>query len=582
MKKQIALFTVLLVLLSNVFFPQKAAAADGSITISASLSGQTVTVNVGVSPTTEMNNFDCSISYESNVVEFVSGTSGIGAVSSANSGGVIAIARDIGATFSVGHVATLTFRVKGSGNITFTAHEGSGVSTYDLERDGYTFMGGAKASVNIQNTPAVTPTNTVANTDPPQTPLTTIETLPATTTDARETEETKSQPTKVLKAVDHKGRRLSIPDIDLEDADIPSGFEAAERVIDGSGLSGYYSETEDLFLSFLSLSGQEPQLYFYNSSSKSFIPYLRFKLGDEYYHVTLMPDELIPYGTTRSDAEIREVNLPVIEFNFGDYVSFDEYMKQYQAELSKSGPAASLSGQTDSTAGGNIAKMDIEIDREKAATYLLALVGGNKEIERFLYSQNLDQIMHYDLLLVPAFGTFLDEDFDNLAKEDPQGAVMQTETVTSAAEIASSDLNERQQGLRSRTVKLFGRDFELWQIIAASGGVLLILIILIIIIIKLNSDRKKAEYPFADDFLADDNVPRAEDDSFKASDEADAANISPVSYNYLTDLSEVRDVSDIGVKAEQSIGMAYQKKSKGNERFSTYADRSDLEDQEEI
>ena len=385
-----------------------------------------------------------------------------------------------------------------------------------------------------------------------------------------------------MKAVDHKGRRLSIPDIDLEDADIPSGFEAAERVIDGSGLSGYYSETEDLFLSFLSLSGQEPQLYFYNSSSKSFIPYLRFKLGDEYYHVTLMPDELIPYGTTRSDAEIREVNLPVIEFNFGDYVSFDEYMKQYQAELSKSGPAASLSGQTDSTAGGDIAKMDIEIDREKAATYLLALVGGNKEIERFLYSQTLDQLMHYDLLLVPAFGTFLDEDFDNLAQEDPQGAAMQTETVTSATEIVGSDLNEGQQGLRSRTVKLFGRDIELWQIIAASGGVLLILILLIIIIIKLNSDRKKAEYPFADDFLADDNVQRAEEDSFKASDEAEAANIPPVSYNYLTDLSEVRDVPDIGVKAEQSIGKAYQKKSKGNERFSTYAYRSDPEDQEEI
>ena len=108
------------------------------------------------------------------------------------------------------------------------------------------------------------------------------------------------------------------------------------------------------------------------------------------------------------------------------------------------------------------------------------------------------------------------------------------------------------------------------------------MILLIIIIIKLNSDRKKAEYPFADDFLADDNVQRAEEDSFKASDEAEAANIPPVSYNYLTDLSEVRDVPDIGVKAEQSIGKAYQKKSKGNERFSTYAYRSDPEDQEEI
>ncbi|NLC40430.1 MAG: hypothetical protein GX763_05890, partial [Clostridiaceae bacterium] len=244
MNKKIASFAVLLILLVNIFFPQKVAAADGAITISAALSGQTVTVNVGVSPNTEMNNFDCSISYDSNVVEFVSGTSGIGAVSSAISGGVIAIARDIGATFSVGHVATLTFRVKGSGNITFTAYEGSGVSTYDLERDGYTFSGGAKASVNIQNAPAVTPTNTVANTAPPQTPLTTVDTLPATTTDTTQTEETKSEPTKAFKAEDYKGRSLSISEIALEEADIPSGFEEAERMIDGSAMSGYYSENE--------------------------------------------------------------------------------------------------------------------------------------------------------------------------------------------------------------------------------------------------------------------------------------------------------------------------------------------------
>lgn len=582
MKRISALFTSFLITILVMLLPYVVMAAT-PVNVSVSKNevkpGDTVTVIVGAN--VSLGTFNCTIKYDSSRMEFLPSSSTTN-VSKPEEGRLKAVFVTMGGSDVSGNgMFTLVFKAKSlDGSAVFIVDEAIAAN---YAGDSISFSGGSNSvSVKSDAAPPVTLPNTIAPTAPPQSPLTTVETIAPTTADPSETEETKSQPTKVLKAVDHKGRRLSIPDIDLEDADIPSGFEAAERVIDGSGLSGYYSETEDLFLSFLSLSGQEPQLYFYNSSSKSFIPYLRFKLGDEYYHVTLMPDELIPYGTTRSDAEIREVNLPVIEFNFGDYVSFDEYMKQYQAELSKSGPAASLSGQTDSTAGGNIAKMDIEIDREKAATYLLALVGGNKEIERFLYSQNLDQIMHYDLLLVPAFGTFLDEDFDNLAKEDPQGAVMQTETVTSAAEIASSDLNERQQGLRSRTVKLFGRDFELWQIIAASGGVLLILIILIIIIIKLNSDRKKAEYPFADDFLADDNVPRAEDDSFKASDEADAANISPVSYNYLTDLSEVRDVSDIGVKAEQSIGMAYQKKSKGNERFSTYADRSDLEDQEEI
>jgi hypothetical protein len=582
MKRISALFTSFLITILVMLLPYVVMAAT-PVNVSVSKNevkpGDTVTVIVGAN--VSLGTFNCTIKYDSSRMEFLPSSSTTN-VSKPEEGRLKAVFVTMGGSDVSGNgMFTLVFKAKSlDGSAVFIVDEAIAAN---YAGDSISFSGGSNSvSVKSDAAPPVTLPNTIAPTAPPQPPLTTVETIAPTTADPSETEETKSQPTKVLKAVDHKGRRLSIPDIDLEDADIPSGFEAAERVIDGSGLSGYYSETEDLFLSFLSLSGQEPQLYFYNSSSKSFIPYLRFKLGDEYYHVTLMPDELIPYGTTRSDAEIREVNLPVIEFNFGDYVSFDEYMKQYQAELSKSGPAASLSGQTDSTAGGDIAKMDIEIDREKAATYLLALVGGNKEIERFLYSQTLDQLMHYDLLLVPAFGTFLDEDFDNLAQEDPQGAAMQTETVTSATEIVGSDLNEGQQGLRSRTVKLFGRDIELWQIIAASGGVLLILILLIIIIIKLNSDRKKAEYPFADDFLADDNVQRAEEDSFKASDEAEAANIPPVSYNYLTDLSEVRDVPDIGVKAEQSIGKAYQKKSKGNERFSTYAYRSDPEDQEEI
>ena len=84
------------------------------------------------------------------------------------------------------------------------------------------------------------------------------------------------------------------------------------------------------------------------------------------------------------------------------------------------------------------------------------------------------------------------------------------------AETADSDLNEGRQGLRNRTISLFGNDFKLWHIIAASAGVLLILVILIIIIVKLNSDRKRAEYPFADDFLSDDSMYRSEEDSFEA------------------------------------------------------------------
>ena len=577
MKRQFALYSLLLIFFATLFFPQKATAAHGSVTVSASISGQIITVNVGVSPATEMEIFDCTISYRANIVEFVSGTSSIGAAINDKSG-TIYIARNLGSSFTAGHVATLSFKIKGSGNADFTASDGSGSHTYNGD---YTFSGGS-ASVNIQNAPAVTPTNTVANTAPPQTPLTTVETITPSTAGPSETEETKSQPAKAFKGVDHKGRRLSIAEIDLEEADIPSGFEAAENVIDGYELAAYYSENEDLYLSFMSLPGQEPQLYFYDSSSKSFIPYLRFKLGEEFYHVTIMPDELIPYGTTRTDAKIRNINLPVIEFNFSDYVSFDEYMEQYQAQLSKSEAASTSSAQTVSTAGSNLSTMNIGAGRENAGTYLLALEGSNKEIERFVYSQSLDQLMHYDFLLVPAFGTFLDENFEDLAKEDLKEAEQQTEADTLPAETADSDLNEGRQGLRNRTISLFGNDFKLWHIIAASAGVLLILVILIIIIVKLNSDRKRAEYPFADDFLSDDSMYRSEEDSFEASDDLDVETTPPVSYNYLDDLPEVRDVSDISATAGQSFNTEYQTKNKGKGIFSTYSERSDLEDQEEI
>jgi hypothetical protein len=338
-------------------------------------------------------------------------------------------------------------------------------------------------------------------------------------------------------------------------------------------MSGYYSENEDLFLALLSLSGQDPQLYFYNDSSDSFIPYLRFILGEEYYHVTLMPDDLIPYGTSRSDADIRDVNLPVIEFNFGDYIPFDEYMKQYQAQLSKSSGASTASESTENPVPDNITTMDIEIDRVNEARYLLALEGRNKDIERFIYSRSLDQLMHYDLLLVPAFGTFLDEDFDHLAKEDPKGPELQTEPVSAPTEAVEGDLDEGTDKVQSRTVSLFGRDFELWHIIAAAGGVLLILIILIIIIIKFNSDRKRAEFPFADEFLSDDFMYSSGEDALDVKDDSDAENFRPVDYNYPDNFPEVRDISDISSKAGQGFSKEYQ---------TTSSERSDPEDQEEI
>lgn len=572
MKRRLTLFFTIILLISIIYFPQIVSAADGTITVSVSAlevaAGNSVTVYVGVSPALEMGSFDCTLTYDAGVFDYTGGSIIVGQGISSNSGTVeMAIAP--GNSFTAGNIASLTFKAKASGSTNFTVTRGSSAS---LMKD-FNLAVGSFASVRVVNSPAATIAPTTASTVPKQSPLTTVATIEPTTTDTTQTEETKSEPTKAFKAEDHKGRSLSISEIALEEADIPSGFEEAERMIDGSAMSGYYSENEDLFLALLSLSGQDPQLYFYNDSSDSFIPYLRFKLGEEYYHVTLMPDDLIPYGTSRSDADIRDVNLPVIEFNFGDYIPFDEYMKQYQAQLSKSSGASTASESTENPVSDNITTMDIEIDRVNEARYLLALEGRNKDIERFIYSRSLDQLMHYDLLLVPAFGTFLDEDFDHLAKEDPKGPELQTEPVSAPTEAVEGDLDEGTDKVQSRTVSLFGRDFELWHIIAAAGGVLLILIILIIIIIKFNSDRKRAEFPFADEFLSDDFMYSSGEDALDVKDDSDAENFRPVDYNYPDNFPEVRDISDISSKVGQGFSKEYQ---------TTSSERSDPEDQEEI
>lgn len=573
MKRVSALFTSFLIIISVILLQYAVMAAtpvNVSVNKYEAKPGDIVTVIVGAN--VNLGTFNCTIRYDSSRMEFLPSSSTAN-VSNPDVGRLKAVFVTMGGSDVSGNgMFTLVFKTKSlDGTAVFTVEEPIAAN---YAGDQVSLSGGSNSVVVKSDTaPTVTLPATTVSTVPKQSPLTTVATIEPTTTDTTQTEETKSEPTKAFKAEDHKGRSLSISEIALEEADIPSGFEAAERMIDGSAMSGYYSENEDLFLALLSLSGQDPQLYFYNDSSDSFIPYLRFKLGEEYYHVTLMPDDLIPYGTSRSDADIRDVNLPVIEFNFGDYIPFDEYMKQYQAQLSKSSGASTASESTENSVSDNITTMDIEIDRVNEARYLLALEGRNKDIERFIYSRSLDQLMHYDLLLVPAFGTFLDEDFDHLAKEDPKGPELQTEPVSAPTEAVEGDLDEGTDKVQSRTVSLFGRDFELWHIIAAAGGVLLILIILIIIIIKFNSDRKRAEFPFADEFLSDDFMYSSGEDALDVKDDSDAENFRPVDYNYPDNFPEVRDISDISSKAGQGFSKEYQ---------TTSSERSDPEDQEEI
>ncbi|NLC88760.1 MAG: hypothetical protein GX681_01680, partial [Clostridiaceae bacterium] len=232
MKRISALFTSFLITILVMLLPYVVMAAT-PVNVSVSKNevkpGDTVTVIVGAN--VSLGTFNCTIKYDSSRMEFLPSSSTTN-VSKPEEGRLKAVFVTMGGSDVSGNgMFTLVFKAKSlDGSAVFIVDEAIAAN---YAGDSISFSGGSNSvSVKSDAAPPVTLPNTIAPTAPPQSPLTTVETIAPTTADPSETEETKSQPTKVLKAVDHKGRRLSIPDIDLEDADIPSGFEAAERVID--------------------------------------------------------------------------------------------------------------------------------------------------------------------------------------------------------------------------------------------------------------------------------------------------------------------------------------------------------------
>ncbi|MDD4541278.1 MAG: cohesin domain-containing protein [Eubacteriales bacterium] len=584
MKKITTFILLLFITVSTLLLPHTVnAATPVSISVSKSsvTPGDTVAVSVGVN--VNLGSFDCTITYDSARMEFLPSNSS-SSVSNPSEGRLKAFFVTMGGVDVSGSgLFKLVFKAKSlPGPAMFAVNEATAA---DYTGEPIPLSESSEATVNVkaETAPPVTLPPTTTTTTPKQTPLVPVETIPPSTTTTTTTEATTTETTKPFKAVDHAGRSLAIAEYDLESLEIPSGYEPEERVINGNKLTGFYSEDEDLFLAYLSSSGGEPHFYFYNTALKSFIPYLQFTVGEEIYHVTYLPDELMPYQTTRTKTEIKGVDLPVLAFDFDDYISLDEYMTLYQEYLNENENGNISAGHTDGVSSSKLTPIDVEVEATSSGVYLLALQGKDKKIERFLYSSSLDQLLHYDLLLVPAFGTFLDENFKDLASEDPEATVMPTEPVTEPTVAPTNEASK--DNVLGRTITFFGRDFALWQIIAAAALILLIVILGIVMIIKSATRRKRAEYLFADDFLAD-NAALNEEETYPLED--DLADIDsfrrPVDDAYPDDFPEVRDLSEIGDGDDIYFRDDYQprKINKQEDHFSEYTEREDQEDQEEI
>lgn len=574
MKKISALILSLLIFLSVVFLPETVLA---TITANVSVSkkevkpGETVSVTIGAN--VNLGTFECTIIYDASRMEYLPSSSSSGLSNPAEGRLRAAFATMGGVDVSAAGLFTAVFKVKNlEGSSVFQVTD---IVAVNYAKEGINIVG-ASNSVNIKTEsppPPVTLPQTTTTTAPAQTPLAPVETIAPSTT-ATSAESTTTGTTKPFKAVDYAGRSLSLAEAEPEDLQLPGGFDPEEQIINGNRLSGFYSEEEDLFIAFLNRSDEEPCFYYYDSGCGGFIPYLRFALNEESYHIVFMPEDLMPHGTSRSSAAIRGLELPVLEFDSGEYVLLDDYMRQYQERLAENEAGDVNSHQTSSFFTETVTPIDVELDANDTGVFLIALRGKDKKIERFFYSEKIDQILNYDLLLVPAFGTFLDKDFYEKAPEKSDNPALQNETRTVTATTTAVPANSEQtESLLGGTVNLFGNNFKLWQIIIAAVVLLLIAIIVIIVIIRAVSRKQRAEYLFTDDFLLDESTNRSKDAHTYVDDDLDAEVLRSSDYTYPDDFPEVSELSDTDLEKDY-FSEDYQENQ--------YSERSEQEDQEEI
>ena len=117
MKKIIAVITIIIILAGLMVIPAHAASANAAVSVSASTvkPGDQFTVTVRVSSDTKLGSLEGTLSYSSNLVEFVSGSGVNGA------GGLLKISRydETGSGVSE-FKTTITFKAKVAGTATFT------------------------------------------------------------------------------------------------------------------------------------------------------------------------------------------------------------------------------------------------------------------------------------------------------------------------------------------------------------------------------------------------------------------------------------------------------------------------------
>ncbi|MGI6122264.1 MAG: cohesin domain-containing protein [Saccharofermentanales bacterium] len=512
----IVIVCVLVMTLSVSFF---VTAAERTATISSSTKeatvGQTVTITLGFTPKMETRTFSFRVTYDSSLLEYVSGKNISGLAGSFNEGVfnnllVVGVTASGTQSVNVGSVLSLTFKVIGTGKATLRIIEAlDGI----IDPEENTIKAGASVSITLTEpttepttesstttttTTTITtkPTTTPTRTTPRPTTTTTTRTTATTTTTTTTSSETTTTtaptgPIVAFSATRYDGTVLSVPESVPSDNIIPRSFEP--EAIEGYEklTTVYRSETLPYTLFWLADNKGEARFYYLDEETDQYVPFLRSEWSSRYFTFSVVPKSRLPEGFELTTLDVRGQKVPGYVPVKGFYMTH----RAYYDLMSKVGPETSIpdwrhydgnttpptSGDSDessdATATTTAANEDnpltwqgVSIDIPEEIFLVALRMNDGEEKTFYFYDQILDSLIRADLWLVPLARTFLE--YDEHTEPD-----IQETTIPTDYPIFPSERDPVDGG--AKTVNLFGLTVPLWLLFITLGllGVLLLLIL---------------------------------------------------------------------------------------------------------
>ncbi len=523
--------------------------------------GQTVTVTLGFSPSSETRSFGFILAYDSGLLEYVGGKdlSGIsgGSFHAYPSGNQINTGVTVGGTQSVvtAKAVSLTFKAKATGSATIKivdANDGIIGPENDINA-------GAAVAITIGEPPATT-TTTTTTTAPTTTTTTTTATTPKTTTktttpktttsktttsktttSSTPTSETTPEVTRPVIAFSAKrydGVSLSVPESVPLDENIPASFKAVDINDYEEAMTVYRSSTLPYTLFWLADEGDNARFYYCDEETSLYVPFFRTEWSSRYFTFSIVPEDRLPEGFELATLDIRDQKVPVYVPVKGFYMTHQSYFdllskvdpdtslpdwRLYEGEATQptsteppessdetTGDSTDPNPSTPSDGNGQLTWQGVLVEIPDDILLVALRMNDSEKKMLYFYDRTLDSLIRADLWLVPLARTFLDRD-ETAVEVQPTTVPTEASTTPSEDELVIGESN---------TVTLFGLTMPKWVPIVAVAILIVLLILLIRGIVRAKKE-KGPEFDFhldretydddQGDALSFDEVPESDD-----------------------------------------------------------------------